>query len=383
MDASNKIISNQRGSVSKDTWVLASEPEKHVTLRSAKLQQAQDSNNELPSRVVENLFWMGRYAERAESALRLLRTVYTQLNRTEALPDQVCRTLLGAVTHVTSTYPGFASLNPTLFSNPDPEVISIILDQHRSGSVANNLIAMINSGEQIKEQLSSDIQRIINDIGDELKTLQQTLTADSLATAEDTLAPLMTALLALVGLVHDSMIRDSGWHFMEMGRRLERTLQITSSLRSLLTPKFDEFEQEVLIESTLLCGETLNTYRRLYQNGINIENGLEMIMLNANNPRSLIYQLQELEMHFADLPGNTTVLRTESKLLLEATTAIKLSDLDVLVKHNGAIREDLDQLLARVQYLISSSSKAISQRYFDHTEGPQLLVKNTSWQEQI
>ena len=83
MELDKKIISNQRGSVSKDTWVLASEPEKQLTLRNSEPQAAQESSSELPSRVVENLFWMGRYAERAESALRLLRTVFTQLNKTE------------------------------------------------------------------------------------------------------------------------------------------------------------------------------------------------------------------------------------------------------------------------------------------------------------
>jgi uncharacterized alpha-E superfamily protein len=179
------------------------------------------------------------------------------------------------------------------------------------------------------------------------------------------------------------MTRDNGWHFMEMGRRMERALQIVSSMRSLLTPKFDELGQEVLIESALLSGEVLINYRRHYQNGINMENGLEMILLNSRNPRSLIYQLAQLEMHFNDLPGNRNILSEESKFLLEATTAIQLSDIKKLIVIKVGVRENLDQLLARVQYLISSAAKAISHRYFDHTQGPQLLVKNTQWQEQL
>ena len=383
LDANNKIISNQRGSVSKDTWVLASEPEKRVSLRNPDLQPPLDNNNELPSRVVENLFWMGRYTERAESALRLLRTVFLQLNRTEVLPENLCNALLSAITHVTSTYPGFASLNPELFKNPEPEIISILIDPHRIGSVANNLIAMIRSSEQVKEQLSNDTQRVINNIGDQLEQLHKTLNENGLANSEEVQARLVTSLLALTGLIHDSMTRDNGWHFMEMGRRLERALQIVSSMRALLTPQFDEQGQEILIESALLSGEALINYRRHYQNGINMENGLEMILLNSRNPRSLIYQLAQLEMHFNDLPGNRNILNEESKFLLEATTAIQLSDIKKLVNTNNGVREDLDQLLARVQYLVSSAAKAISQRYFDHTQGPQLLVKNTDWQEQL
>ncbi len=383
LDESKKIISNQRGSVSKDTWVLASEPEKPFTLRTQEQQQNPAENGELPSRVVENLFWMGRYAERAESALRLLRTVFIQLNKTEALPEAVCRTLLSAITHVTATYPGFSTHDNALFADPEPEMISIILDQYRIGSVANNLTAMIKAAEQIKEQLSSDTQRVINDIGDELEELKTTLKPGGLSAPEEALARLVTTLLALAGLIHESMIRGNGWHFMEMGRRLERAHQITSCLRSLLTTHFDDMEQEVLIESALLCSEALIPYRRRYQNGINIENGLEMIMLNRNNPRSLIYQLEELEQHFADLPGNKETFSTESKLLLEATTALKLSDVKELAVAEGAIRNELDQILARVQYLISNSAKAISQRYFDHAQGPQLLVKNIEWQDQL
>lgn len=383
LDGDKKIISNQRGSVSKDTWVLASEPEKLVTLRSPEVQQSQESTGELPSRVVENLFWMGRYAERAESALRLLRTVFIQLNKTEALPDEVCRTLLKAITDVTSTYPGFSGYDVELLHHPEQEMISIILDQNRIGSVANNLIAMIKSAEQVKEQLSSDTQRVINNIGDELEFLKSTLQPGGLSAPEEALAPLVTALLAFAGLIHESMIRGNGWHFMEMGRRMERAVQIVSSLRSMLTTGFDDMEQEVLVESALLCSEALIPYRRRYQNGINIENGLEMILLHSNNPRSLIYQLEELARHFADLPGNKEIFTAENKYLLEATTALKLSDIKSLAETEGGVRQALDQILARVQYLVSSAAKAISQRYFDHAQGPQLLVKNTEWQDQL
>jgi uncharacterized circularly permuted ATP-grasp superfamily protein/uncharacterized alpha-E superfamily protein len=383
VDSDKKIISNQRGSVSKDTWIIASEPEKQVSLRSADTQSVQENAGELPSRVVENLFWMGRYAERAESALRLLRTVFVQINKTETLPDVVCRTLLTAATHVTSTFPGFSNENKELFDNPEPEMISIIVDQQRIGSVANNLIAMIKSAEQVKEQLSSDTQRVINNIGDELDELTRTLKPGALSAPEEALARLVTSLLALAGLINESMIRGNGWHFIEIGRRIERALQIVTCLRSLLTPKLDEIEQELLIESALLCGEALIPYRRRYQNGINIEHGLEMIMLNENNPRSLLYQLVQLDLHFAELPGNKNIFSEEKKLLLEATTALKLCNIKELAAAESTIRLNLDQLLARIQYLVVSAAKAIGQRYFDHAQGPQLLVQQIDWQDPL
>jgi uncharacterized circularly permuted ATP-grasp superfamily protein/uncharacterized alpha-E superfamily protein len=379
----NQIISNQRGSVSKDTWVLASEPEKQLSLRNNDLALQTDARDSLPSRVVENLFWMGRYAERAESALRLLRTVFIQLNKTEKLPESATKALLTAVTHVTSTYPGFTTFQENLFDDPQPELVSIILDQQRSGSVANNLRAMIVAAEQVREQFSSDTQRLLNNIGDQLQDLKSTFDADSISAPEEALSPLISSMLGLAGLIHESMSRDQGWRFIEIGRRLERSLQIASSVRALLTADFSEVEQETLIESALLSSEALISYRRIYQNGLQVEQALDLILLNSKNPRSLIYQLQELDNYFRDLPGDQNEFGTKNKLLLEATTALRLSDLSTLTLPTKGIRSELDQLLSRLQYLITQTAKAISHRYFDHAEDPQLLVKNSIWQDPL
>jgi uncharacterized alpha-E superfamily protein len=96
-----------------------------------------------------------------------------------------------------------------------------------------------------------------------------------------------------------------------------------------------------------------------------------------------LFQVEELAMHFADLPGNKETLNAENKFLLEAITTLKLSDVKDLAKAETGVRQDLDQILARVQYLIGAAAKAISQRYFDHAQGPQLLVKNTEWQDHL
>jgi uncharacterized alpha-E superfamily protein len=76
----------------------------------------------------------------------------------------------------------------------------------------------------------------------------------------------------------------------------------------------------------------------------------------------LIYQLNELEHHFSDLPDDREILSSEHKLLLEATTALKLSDISALVKTHNSIRTELDQLLSRLQYLMTQVAKAIGQR---------------------
>jgi uncharacterized circularly permuted ATP-grasp superfamily protein/uncharacterized alpha-E superfamily protein len=380
------LISNKLGSLSKDTWVLASEPEKQVTLRNeaeitAPIQPWDRLG--LPSRVVENLFWVGRYAERAESALRLLRTVFVELHGVEPLPPATYPMLLRAVTHLTNTYPGFVGGGDALLANPEPELLAVASDRQRTGSIASSLNSLLVAAEEIKETLSVDMQRIINDIRDELKDLQHKLQVGMTAAPEAALDPLVTALMALSGLTHESMMRGVGWHFMEMGRRLERSWQTISQVRSLLVPVVGERDEEVLLEVMLLSVEGLNNYRHRYNGQMAIANGLELVLLEPVNPRSLLYQLEALYVHLAELPAASGQrgLPAFSRLVLEASTALKLSDpVDLAQFADGdTVRDELDQLLARVQQLLADTSLAIADRFFDHGDGPQPLLME-SWE---
>ncbi len=379
---STALISNQLGSISKDTWVLASEPEKQVSLLHGEQEttarvQPWDSLG-LPSRVVENLFWVGRYAERAESALRLLRTVFVELNGIEPLPPATYPMLLRAVTHLTTTYPGFVRGDDGLFSNPEPELLAVVTDQMRPGSVAYTLNAMLTAADEVTEVLSADTQRIINDLRDELETLKNNLQTGLASAPEEALDPLVTTLLALSGLTQESMMRGFGWHFMEMGRRLERAWQTISLVRSLLVPVVSDRDEEVLLESVLLSVEALISYRRRYNGQMDIANGLELLLHEPVNPRSLYYQLDRLAAHMNQMPSASGQrgLPAYSRFILEASTSLKLSNPLELARHDADahLRKNLDQMLSRVQHLLGDSASAIADRFFDHTGGPQPLA---------
>ncbi len=237
--------------------------------------------------MVENLFWMGRYSERAESATRLLRTTFMQLNSASTLPDSVRHQLLQSVTEVTGTQPGFSPQDPQTFDDPETELLNVILDSGRFGSVCNNVQAMLSCTEEAREMLSGDTHRVLSDLRDTLNDLPAQLQPDSLAAPEEALDPLITSLLALSGLSQESMIRGFGWRFLEMGRRLERTLQTTLLLRALLVPVLDDDAEEQLLEAALMCGEVLVTYRRRYRSQPELRNALVLLLLDRSNPRSL------------------------------------------------------------------------------------------------
>ena len=380
LTAGSPLISNQLGSLNKDTWVLASEPERESEVQAmAEQLSAPQQYTGLPSRVVENLFWFGRYAERAEASLRVLRTVFVLLNGAETLPKPSLALLLRAVTEVTMTFPGFSG-KPELMDDPETELLAVVLDGNRVGSIKSCLNSMLNCAEESKELLSSDTLRVINDIRDVLDGLDQALKSGLMSAPEEALDPLVTALMALSGLAQESMIRGVGWRFMEIGRRLERGIQVIALQRVLLVEELTENDHRVVLQAMLQVLEVLITYRRRYRARLDLTHGLELTLLDTSNPRSLLYQFEQLQNHIDNLPQigiSSRELQAEQRSLLEAVTTLRLSHLVELaqVNEDSGRRDELDQLLGRLQHLLGTIGGVVSDKYFDHRVSPQQLVR--------
>ena len=375
------LISNQLGSFNKDTWVVASEPELPLkSLREAISSSEQQLYTSLPSRVVENLFWLGRYAERAEASLRVLRTVFIFINGAEAISAPCRRLLLRTVTLATDTRPGFLSNTEQMLQKPDAELLSVILDGSRMGSVKWCLSALLNCAEESKELLSSDTLRVINDVRDVLEGLDGDLQSGLMSAPEEALDPLVTALMAFSGLTQESMIRGVGWRFMEIGRRLERASQIVMFLQSMLVEGVSASDQATILQATLLVQEVLITYRRRYRANMDVAHSLEIILLDNSNPRSLRYQLEQLQELIDKLPEvgvSSRELQSEQRALLEASSRLRLSRLVDLseVSKESKKREQLDELLIDLMTMFKEIGSEISDKYFDHRVSPQQLVR--------
>ncbi len=342
IDTGSRVIGMQSGSPSKDTWVTATEPERTPRIESAPdtARNAMDSPLvSLPSRVVENLYWMGRYAESAEASLRLLRTVFVLLHGEEPIGPAARKILLHTVSRITSTLPGFTAASDELLANPDEELVRIITDGGRAGSIKSTLNSMLSSADESKELLSTDTMRVINNLRDAMEELDVALASGLNSAPEEALYPLVTALAALSGLMQESMIRGIGWRFMELGKRIERALQIIKTVRCLVTPVTGEGDQSTLLTALLVSMEVLITYRRRGRQRRGIELGLELVMLDGSNPRSLLFQLERLQQHLAALPKadmKRGELEEEDRALLEAVTSLRLSRLPHLLETTSA-----------------------------------------------
>ena len=380
------VISMQSGSPSKDTWVTASEPERDIDLEQAPdIQRHEDYSAliSLPSRVVENLYWMGRYGERAEAALRYLRTVFVMLNSEQPISAEARKILLQAITQITATQPGFMEASDALFAKPDEELLLVIKDANRLGSIKSTLNSMLNSADESKELLSTDTLRVINDLHDELDGLDYTMAGGLVSAPEEALDPLVTALVALSGLMQESMVRGVGWRFMELGKRVERAQQIITTLRSLMVPVAGEADQSTLLNTLLVSMEVLITYRRRHRNRTGLELGLELVMLDPTNPRSLLFQLEALQRHIVKLPRADKTrgeLEEEERALLEAVTTLRLSRLPQLLATDTHSREELDRLLQQLDQLLQDFNSLVSDKHFDHRVDAQQLV-TTYWGE--
>ena len=236
----SRIVTNQTGAISKDTWVLASEPEQIDTLLPQTQVAYPQMQETLPGVAAENLFWLARYAERAEDMIRLIRNIHKRRNEILQLADPVNQAtldvLLRGLTHMTMTYPGFTGAGAEgRLAEPTAEITELISNKQRTGTLAANLAAFLNAAYAVRNLVSADTRRVFNDIGDELAGLSQEAPSDLqfLQGAQDRI---ITALMAIAGAASESMSRDLGWHFLNLGRRIERALLLIALLRAVLTP---------------------------------------------------------------------------------------------------------------------------------------------------
>ena len=376
----SRIVTNQTGAFSKDTWVLASEPEQIVTLLpqdNASYSQMQET---LSGVAAENLFWMARYAERAEDMIRLIRNIHNHRNETLQLPDTVNRIaldmLLQGLTQMTMTYPGFTGAGADKrLAEPLAEIIDLISNQQRTGTLAANLAACINTAYAVRNLVSADTRRVFTDIGDELAILAQGGHTD-LQLLQDAQDRIITALMAIAGATSESMSRDLGWHFLNLGRRIERSLQLIALLRALLSSCVSAEVEMLLLESVLSAAESLTLYRHRYRNRPQLETTVDLLLLDENNSRSLIYQLNAARQHLSVLPGQKVrPYKREMRLVIEAATQLKLANAEELAQADDNTRPRLETLLANLGQSLSEISNALTATYFTHVERHYQLVE--------
>jgi uncharacterized circularly permuted ATP-grasp superfamily protein/uncharacterized alpha-E superfamily protein len=380
------VVSMQQGGGSKDTWVLSAGPVSSFSLLPSPggPMELSRGGGDLSSRAADNLYWLGRYVERTEGYVRLLRGIIVRLTEKSGLADvPELPALLRALTHQGMTYPGFAGIGAEArLADPKKELLSIVYDGARPGSLRWTLDALQRVSRTVRDRISSDTWRVLNrlklgelevrasEVSEEAGETAPTL-SDSLESLED----LVISLTAFSGLATENMTRGPGWRFLELGRRLERGAHTISLLKCTLT-QVNGSEGQIL-EALLEIGECSMTYRRRYLSSVQAAPVLDLLLADETNPRSLAYQLVALAGHVDHLPhdGPQPPFRTEQQVAMAALTDLRLAHIEGLARATDqGVRQNLEDLLTRLGNQVPLLSDKITENYLTHVQASRQLA---------
>ncbi|OWK36779.1 circularly permuted type 2 ATP-grasp protein [Fimbriiglobus ruber] len=375
------VVSMQRGGGSKDTWVLSAGSVSTFSLLppSGFRVELTRAGGDLPSRAADNLFWLGRYAERAEGTTRLLRDVVGRLAERSALTDvPELPALLRTLTLHCDSPPGFIGEGAEArLADPDPEVLALVFDLSRHAGLGSTIQKLWRVASIVRDRISTDMWRVVNALSDFPTDPVAKYGEDgpTMADVLDLLNHTVITLAAFGGLVVESMTRGEGWRFLDMGRKLERSMHMIHLLRGTLlwpTP-----QEGPVLDALLEVADSSMTYRRRYMGSLNTEAVLDLLVLDETNPRSLASQLAALVEDVEYLPrsgGPRAARGREQRYALEALNAVRLAEVDKLGQvwevNRPALRDLLDDLGATLPAL----SDAITQQYLSHLETSQHLA---------
>lgn len=359
-EADAEVVSMQRGGASKDTWVLGERPpsgEQWKAQRNIGVHDLVRRDPYLPSRVVENLFWFGRYCERCDDSARLLRIMlarYVDGDDPQALQAAV-------------------ELGERLMLLPEegtlPErLLAALLGDDWPFSLRSNLQRLQWAASQVRGKLSRENWQALVELQREALELESA--EPDFGQLLDFLNRLVMSLAALSGFALDDMTRDEGWRFLMIGRRIERLQFLSSSLAAFLRGRavFDQAGLEWLLE----LGNSSITYRSRYLAVAQLIPVLDLLLLDEQNPHAVLFQLKLVTRTVKRLNDDFAAPRESSlPLLVERLARFDLGCLENSLFGDASVRAALDGLADLLQEIADTSalvSDRLALRHFAHVD---------------
>src|SRR3984893_10760844 len=373
------VVSMQRGGGSKDTWVLSQGPVDTFSLqppRNVPVDLSRGVVSDLPSRAADHVFWLGRYAERSEHLARMLRCILIRLTGESGAADESEWESLIKM-HDCLESPHARLSKDELLGHPDQlrdleqEILSRIFEEQRSDSLTAILNRAGRSAAQVRDRLSSDLLRVVSQFGSLARAAGGPAWGYvSVGDALTVLNSCIGTLAALRGIQMEKMTRGPGWHFLSLGRRLERSLHLVKLFRTIIVPL--SLQTWPALEMLLEVADSSMTYRSRYFTILQPAPVLDLLMNEEVNPRSLAFQAKDLSEHcrsLSSMPSGAGWPIIKQKHQEEAATNLFRADVHMLCEPSaGGPRERLDELLAGLDAALPAFSNAITHAYFSHAE---------------
>ncbi|PLY10685.1 MAG: hypothetical protein C0626_03340 [Arcobacter sp.] len=365
------VVSNQKGGTSKDLWILG-ENDASAAVNIFKNKDFIDSRLEnISTKRAENLFWLGRYLTRAISTTRMIRFNLKSLLNLNRYDDQniskkTTNILNVSLTHLTMTYPGFLSEEEV---KPLKEVISVIKDANKAGSLSFTLSMLSNINANVKNLLTMEAWRIYERMQKDWFFYSK---RDVLSNREhiNELDNLLIYLMAYKELIDESIFKEQGLILYDIGCKIEASQLLISKMRSLLTTKLDKILEYDILDSMLNSYESYNSYRAHYKSSLDLENIVEFLLFNSKYPKSLIYIINDLLEDLKELPyiNKDTHLSDFEAPIFKIYSMLKLSNAQGLLKSKESdfIYPKLDSFLSKVSHHLGNTSEELTKTYFSH-----------------
>ncbi|MGL3607057.1 circularly permuted type 2 ATP-grasp protein [Rhizobium sp. G187] len=281
-------IAMQSGGSAADVWIVSDKPVERTSLLPAEETFTRNMPGSLPSRAADNLFWLGRYIERAEGVLRILRAWHSRYAES-ADPSQPLLAFVSDYLAAIDVDPGKGA--------PD--------------SLLRNIDSAVYSASNIRDRFSPDGWLALNDLSKTAKRFHEHVKPGDDAAHAMTI--LLRKLAGFAGLVHENMYRFTGWRFLTLGRLIERGLHMTRLLGHMTGPDAPDGALDMLLE----IGDNVMTHRRRYNVSTARLTVTDLLALDPLNPRSILFQLNEIRIEVEQLP-NAMVNGQMSNLFREA-----------------------------------------------------------------
>lgn len=364
-DPNRFVITMQSGGISKDTWVIADGPVDSFSLLPASqavLRPAVPPGG-VPSRVADHLYWLGRYAERLEQMVRVLRVTLIRLagERSDAQEVEMhaCAGLLGRLPMIPSPrgprQSDAAWLRLTIHA--------LATDADHEDGIPELLSLLRFNASAARERLSDDMWRLFNRLENiaSIKSSRTLVVPDMLGMFDS----VVLALGAFSGMAMENMTRGHGWRFLEIGRRVERALKMLE----IAAASVEVFQSNDAILTPLLeFGDSSMTYRRLHFARPRLEPVLDLLLLSDTNPRSVVFQLKALARHCAPLIQASSLNDGGREKELADDILSSLSSLNLAgVAAADASARVLPEFCRDLHMRLEELSEVLSSHYFSHS----------------
>jgi len=363
-----KDVSMQRGGSSADTWVITGGEVDTDTLLDRRPRHDEMARRRIvTSRAAETLFWMGRYTERTDNAVRAVQNVLAALHAQEAMAPPVLQAI-GRLCVAFGLVPEAAPSPATSLRVFERTLLAGLTDLGGATSIAFDLAALVRNAAELRDRLALEHWQLIDHTARGFAAALPH--GDLTRTAEDvlpSLAAVATGIRAITGAQADGMTRDDGWRLLTVGRQIERLATTCATLIALFDT--DAISHEIAFDLALALFDSTITYRSRYPGRQELDALIDSLVLDTSNPRATACTVQLLAREVAALVASAgSRPAPPDQSLLDGNLGVTL--LELCERDRQGHWPRLVGLATRLRGWAFDLSDWIGLQYFAHAEGP-------------